>query len=44
METDDARKHLAEQVSNVLYGVSRKIHYSKLPIDCQLDLFDKVIS
>ena len=38
------KKHLAEQASKALYGVLRKIGYLKLPINCQFDLFDKVIN
>ena len=37
-----AKRHLV--ASKALYGVFRKIRYFKLPIDCQLDLFDKVIN
>ena len=40
---NNAKKHLAEQASKALCCVLRKIRYFKLPINCQLDLFDKVI-
>lgn len=38
------KKHLTEQASKALYGVFRKIRYFDLPIDCQFDLFNSVIS
>lgn len=41
---NNAKKHLVEQASKALYGVLRKIRYFSLPINCQLDLFDKVIN
>ena len=31
------------QATKALYGVIRKLRHFNLPIDCQLDLFDKVI-
>ena len=41
---NNAKKHLGEQASKARYGVFRKKRYVKLPCDCQLDLFGKVIS
>ena len=39
-----AKTHLTKQASKAMYGVLRKIRYFNLPVDCQIDLFDKVIS
>lgn len=38
-----AKKRLCEQAQKSMYGVIRKIRTFNLPIDCQLDLFDKVV-
>lgn len=38
------KKYLTEQASKALNGVFRKIRYFDLPIDCQFDLFNSVIS
>ena len=38
-----AKKHLCEQAQKAMYGVIRKIRQFNLPIDCQLDLFDKIV-
>lgn len=38
------KKHLTEQTSKAMYGVFKKIRYFDLPIDCQFDLFNSVIS
>ena len=37
------KKHLCEQAQKAMYGIIRKIRQFKLPVDCQLDLFDKVV-
>ena len=39
-----AKKHLCEQAQKAMYGVIRKIRQFNLPIECQLDLFDKVVT
>ncbi|XP_061167256.1 uncharacterized protein LOC133176104 [Saccostrea echinata] len=38
-----AKKHLCEQAQKAMYGVIRKIRQFNLPIECQLDFFDKVV-
>ena len=38
-----AKARFSEQATKALYGVIRKLRHFNLPIDCQLDLFDKVI-
>ena len=37
------KKHLYEQAQKAMYGIIRKIREFKLPIECQFDLFDKVV-
>ena len=39
-----AKKHLCEQAQKAMYGIIRKIRQFKLPVDCQFDLFDKVVA
>lgn len=38
-----AKKHLCEQAQKAMYGVIRKIRNFNLPVNCQFDLFDKVV-
>ena len=38
-----AKKHLYEQAQKAMYGVIRKIRQFNLPLECQLDLFDKIV-
>lgn len=38
-----AKTHLCEQAQKAMYGVIRKIRQLNLPVECQLDLFDKVV-
>lgn len=38
-----AKKHLCEQAQKAMYGVIRKIRNFNLPLNCQFDLFDKVV-
>ena len=38
------KKHLCEQAQKAMYGIIKKIRLYNLPIDCQLDLFDKVVT
>lgn len=38
-----AKTLLCEQAQKAMYGVIRKIRQFNLPVDCQLDLFDKVV-
>ena len=38
-----AKARFSEQATKALYGVVRKLRHFNRPIDCQLDLFDKVI-
>jgi hypothetical protein len=35
---------LCEQAQKAMYGIIRKIRQFKLPVDCQFDLFDKVVA
>ena len=37
------KKHLYEQAQKAMYGIIRKIRQFKLPVDCQFDLFDRVV-
>ena len=37
------KKHLYEQAQKAMYGIIRKIREFKLPVECQFDLFDKVV-
>lgn len=37
------QKHLCEQAQNAMYGVKIKIKCFNFPVNCQFDLFDKVI-
>lgn len=36
--------HLCEQAQKAICGVIRKIRHFKIPVNCQFDLFDKVVS
>jgi hypothetical protein len=38
------KKHLCEQAQKDMYGFIRKIRQFKLRVDCQFDLFDKVVA
>ena len=38
-----AKKHLYEQAQKAIYGVIRKIRQFNLTLECQLDLFDKIV-
>lgn len=38
-----AKKHLSEQAQKAMYGVIRKIRQFDLSVECQLDLFDKIV-
>ena len=38
-----AKKHLATQAQKAMYGVIKKIRLYDLSIECQLDLFDKIV-
>lgn len=38
-----AKKHLCEQAQKAMYSVIRKIRQFNLPVDCQFDLFDKIV-
>lgn len=38
-----AKKHLCEQAQKAMYGVIKKIRQFNLPVDCQFDLFDKIV-
>ena len=37
------KKHLCEQSQKGMYGIIRIIRQFKLPVECQLDLFYKVV-
>ena len=37
------KKHLYEQAQKAMYGIIKKIREFNLPLECQLDLFDKVV-
>lgn len=39
----EPKTHLCEQAQKAMYEVIRKIRQFNLPVDCQLDLFDKVV-
>jgi hypothetical protein len=38
-----AKKHLSEQAQKAMYAAIRKIRLSDLSVECQLDLFDKIV-
>lgn len=38
-----AKKHLCEQAQKAIYSVIRKIRQFNLPVDCQFELFDKIV-
>ena len=38
-----ANRNLYEQAQKAMYGVIRKIRQFNLPLECQLDLFDKIV-
>ena len=37
------KKHLYEQAQKAMYGIIKKIREFNLPLECQLDFFDKVV-
>ena len=37
------RKHLKEQATKAMYGVIKKSRQNNLSVECQLDLFDKIV-
>ena len=37
------KKHLCEQAQTAMYGIIKKIREFNLPLECQFDLFDKVV-
>jgi hypothetical protein len=39
-----AKKHLCEQAQKAMYGAIRKIRQYNLSVECQLDLFDKIVA
>lgn len=39
----NTEKYLAEKATNAMYGVLKKARMFNLSIDCQLDLFDKIV-